>query len=408
MAEPFVLWLGRRYFAGAERSRLASFLSALAVLGLVAGVALLILVLAVMNGFERALRERILVLVPHLELSQAGGLEGWQGVRRELERMAGVEEAHPFTRVYGLLVRGTRATAVEVLGLDHDDVEPVLAAALGPTFARLGADEVLVSKLLARRLGLEPGARVALIVPRGSAGGRELPPAVASFAVAGLFETHTAEDQALVVAPLAAAGRLAGLDAAPQGLRVRLAEPFAARHLSRQLAAILPADLRVGDWFESHGNLFEAIRLSRELVGLLVFLVVAIAAFNVAAMMVMGVADKRPAIAILKTLGATPGEVVAVFLVQGALIGFFGSLLGVALGAPLAWAAPRLAAWLQETLGVQFLSAEIYPIDYLPSDLRWGDVLAVAGAGFALTLLATLYPAWRAARVRPARELRYE
>jgi lipoprotein-releasing system permease protein len=397
MSPAYPLWIGWRLFRAGSGNRLVSFVSLLAVAGLVLGVALMIVVLAVMNGFDREMRERILGLVPHLQLMRSGGIGDWREVA---ERIAGdpqVVAAEPFVRLAGMLNHHGRSAPVELLG-----------AAPGSRYAALAplpdGEGLLVSQRLAERLGAAPGATLTLFVP---AAGDALPVARA-FRVAGVFATHTVLDNALVIASLAAAADIAGLGGRVQGLQVELRDPLAARDTGYRLLGRLPADYRFIDWIQTHGNLYQAIQMSRKLVGILVFAVIAIAVFNVVALLVMTVVEKRPAIAILKTQGATRRGILAVFMTQGALIGLLGTALGSALGIAGALSLGELVRGLEQLFDFRFLSLSVYPIDYLPADLRLGDVLLVGSIGLGLNLLAALYPAWRAAAVPPAQVLRYE
>jgi len=404
-----VLFMGRRFFASGSSSRLASFISLLAMTGLVLGVALLIVVLSVMNGFDREMRTRILGLVPHIQLFQAGGVDDWRALQRELLGVPGIEEATPFTRFSAMIsFRGT-IEAAEIQGLDPGHLDSQLQSILPPELMTdLEGDGLLMSEALASRLKVSAGDRLTLIVPRTGADGQPLSPRAQGMRVAGIFNTHTAEDNGLAIVNLASAGQISGFDHRPQALRIRLSDVFQARDMGYQLIRNLPPQFSFIDWFQTHGNLYQAIQLSRQMVGLLIFLIIAIAVFNVVSMMVMTVVDKKGAIAILKTQGATNATVLGVFLVQGSLIGLWGCFLGVAIGVPVALYAPSLVAGLEALLGMRFLNSEIYPIDYLPTDLQVRDVLMVVGVALALNFVATLYPAWRAARVRPAEVLRYE
>lgn len=403
------VFIGRRFFASGQKSRLASFISLLAMVGLVMGVSLLIVVLSVMNGFDREMRTHILGLVPHLQLYQAGGIDNWPGVAAELDKFPGVEEVTPFTRFNGMISFRGNVEAVEMLGVDPDHLDSRLVDAVAPQkFSAIGETGLLFSETLAARLGVSTGETLTVIIPRVDSTGGQATPAVRAFTLKGVFNTHTAEDNTLVFANIHTAAAVTGLGERPQGLRIRLTDVFTARDFGYRLINILPPDFSFVDWFQTHGNLYQAIQLSRQLVGLLVFLIIAIAVFNVISMLVMTVVDKTGAIAILKTQGATNRMVLGVFLVQGSLIGLWGCLLGVAIGVPIALYVSSAVKGLEDLLNLKFLSSEIYPIDYLPSDLQGSDVLLVVAVALGLNFIATLYPAWRAVRIRPAEVLRYE
>ena len=449
----FPLLVGLRFFTSGSRNRLASFISALAISGLVLGIAMLIIVLSVMNGFDREMRTQILGVIPHIQLfgpadGSHRGFQQWQQVSGQALEHPSVIAVSPFTQVEGIInfhgqteaiqLRGIRLSERDSAGgLAFDSIlDPPLDTTFDPTLDPIAASlinidsiadgEIILSRFLADKLTIEPGQKLAFIAPQAgvanqSSRGSQLP-AIRVFKVAGLFATHTAIDAHLGVVNLRAAAAIAGLVAEPssesaaggafvppvQGLRISVDDVFTARAVAYELLDQLPPGYSFVDWLQSHGNLYQAIQMSRKLVGLLVFLIIGIAAFNVVAMLVMTVINKRPDIAILKTQGASARSILAIFLVQGAMIGLLGGVLGAALGCLGAWFVSDVVSWLQGVLHFQFLNLEIYPIDYVPSDLRFGDVGKVVLVALVLNLLATLYPAWQAARVQPASVLRYE
>lgn len=382
--------------------------------GLVMGVAMLIIVLSVMNGFDREMRTRILGVVPHVQLFQRGGVAEWQALAEVIGSVPGVAEVTPFTGFQGMINARGKVQAVTVQGLLPKSLDSAMAEVLPPETGdwlageAAGRSGLMLSRVLAEKLGVERDHTLTLIVPRPGEDGRQLAPLVRVFSLAGIFDTHTAEDVGLALIHLDIAGDLAGYGARPQGLRISVEDVFAARELGYHLIRQLPSDYSFIDWFQTHGNLHQAIQMSRQMVGLLIFLIIAIAVFNVVSMLIMTVVDKRPAIATLKTLGADNGTILGIFLVQGALIGVSGTLAGLVLGVLGALYVPDLVVWLEGVLHLRFLDTEIYPIDYLPSQLRWRDVGVIVATALILNFFATLYPAWKAARVRPAEILRYE
>lgn len=433
----FPLLVGLRFFTSGSRNRLASFISVLAISGLVLGIAMLIIVLSVMNGFDREMRTRILGVIPHIQLfgpvdGNHRGLQRWQKVSEQVLEHPSVIAVSPFTQVEGIINFHGQTEAVQLRGISLSGAASAGDPPLDPISVSLvnidsiADDEIILSRFLANKLAIEPGQKLAFIAlqagaPDQSSGAGQLP-TVRIFKVAGLFATHTAIDGHLGVVNLRTAAAIAGLMAEPasesarakdfvppvQGLRISVDDVFAARTVAYELLDQLPPGYSFVDWLQSHGNLYQAIQMSRKLVGLLVFLIIGVAAFNVVAMLVMTVINKRPEIAILKTQGASARSILAIFLVQGAMIGMLGGVLGAALGCLGAWFVSDVVAWLQGVLHLQLLNIEIYPIDYLPSDLRFGDVGKVILVVLVLNLLATLYPAWLAARVQPASVLRYE
>lgn len=404
-----VWFVGRRFFSAGSQTALASFIAVLAMVGLVAGVALLIIVLSIMNGFDREMRERILGIVPHIQVFEPGGIDNWQALARQLEANPAVLGATPYTRFQGLLSAKGEVVPVQVQGLEPSALDPGLSRALPESVDQwLASDGMVLSGTVASRLGLVPGDRLTLMVPRDNGQGRALTPAIRRFTLAGVVNTHTQEDNGLALVNLGIAGQLTGLGSRPEGLRLEIDDVFRARAIGYELMAGLSPRFRFIDWHQTHGNLHQAIDMSRQLVGLLIFLIIAIAVFNVVSMLVMTVVDKRPAVAILKTLGADNRTILGVFFVQGSLIGLFGVGIGVVLGVLGAESVTGLVSWIEQAAGFRFLDSAIYPVDYLPSQLHWADVVTVAAVALGLNLVASLYPAWLAARVRPAEVLRYE
>ncbi|MEH6543694.1 MAG: FtsX-like permease family protein [Porticoccaceae bacterium] len=428
----YPLLIGWRFFRVGSGNRLVSFVSLLAMAGLVLGVALMIVVMSVMNGFDREMRTRILGLVPHIQLYGEGGIENWRELRGDLLRRPEVLTVEPFVRVAGMLNYHGRVTGVELLGVDETATGPyqqlgdlntatvsASTSTLTPPPAKT-SDRLLISEKIAAELQVEEGAQLVLLAPRAGASGGQTSrlPAMRVFTVAGIFSTHTTIDKTLVITTLATAADIAGLSQAgdpggnspvlAQGLQLKVSDVFNARNTGYELLSLLPPGFGFVDWMQSHGNLYQAIQMSRKLVGLLVFAVIAVAVFNVIAMLVMTVVEKRPAIAILKTQGASRFEILQIFLVQGSLIGVFGVALGCMFGVLGSLGIENLMTLLQSWTGVQLLNLEVYPIDYIPADLRSLDVILVAVVALGLNLLAALYPAWKASAVMPGQVLRYE
>lgn len=423
MFRPFACYVGIRNFTSGSGNRLVSFISLLAILGLVLGQALLILVMSIMNGFDYEMESRILGAVPHIRLFKDGGIENFDELENNLVSQPNIQTVMPFSQVDGMLASRGKARPVEVLGIDgqrsHDFVgqfvpdtmRAILDVTSGSTIP--AAKKLILSSGVADKLSVAEGDRVTLLVPQMTSqasglGQRQLAPKVTSFVVAGVFSTHTTLDQRLVLTQLNIASELAGLNTYPQGIQIKLKDIYQARETGFDLLRSLPSGYRFSDWIQTHGNLYQAIKMSRNMVSLLVFLIIAIAVFNVVSMLMMAVIDKRSAISILKTLGATNGDVISIFLTQGFLIGVVGSILGVGIGVTCALNASEMVMALEALLGFNFLNSEVYPIDYLPSVLVWRDVLMVVIVALILNFLATLYPAIRAAKTRPAEVLRYE
>ena len=406
MFKPVSIFIGLRYFFSGNRSNLlVSFISLLAIAGLVLGVALLVIVLSVMNGFDRELRNNILSVVPHVQLIHQVGVDNWQSEQQVISQLKQVTEATPYNEVKGLLNRRQIARPIQLLGLSSEFLPAGLGSVLDnyhlsvPTVGQL-----LLSEVLAEFLNVEVNQSVSVIIPSGSEGSTKVHP----FTVSGIFATHTELDQSLAIASLEQVAQIAGTPGQVLGFRLQVEDQFNARNIGFDVIKQLPFGYGFRDWFQTHGNLYQAIQLSRNLVGLLIFLIVAIAAFNVISMLMMSVMNKRKDIAILQTLGLSQGSIVRLFLMQGSMIGFFGISIGVILGIVGCYWIADLIGWLESLLGMTFLDTSIYPIDYIPVDLRWGDVTTIATVALILNVLATIYPALRASRTVPAEELRYE
>ena len=406
-----LLGIARRYSIAWRKGYLSSFLSLLSVLGLVLAIALLILVLSVMNGFDREMRENILALVPHLTIRSWQFEADWEDQARQIRSHPEVVAVAPFVELQAMLVRdtGIETTLVQGVDIDPDRAPPGLLGALSPEdLAAFGeADNaVLLGGELARRLGVARGDRLTLIVP-GAGGGRQ----AARFEVlllTGILNSGTELDESLAVMHLARAAALTGKPGRIDGFRVQLQDLFRAPRAGWELVNSLPPGHYASDWTQTHGNLYAAIQMSRDLVGVLLLSIIAIAAFNVVSSLVLVVVDKRSDIAILRALGARPRDINGIFLQQGVLIALTGTVAGTLLGIGASLTATDVVALLERWFDIRFLNTDVYPIGYLPSDLRLGDVLLINGVAILLCFLAALYPARRAAKLPPAEALRHE
>ncbi|MDC3249266.1 FtsX-like permease family protein, partial [Porticoccaceae bacterium] len=362
-------------------------------------------VLSVMNGFDRELRERILSVVPHIQLIHGVGVSDWQSQTQLIAELDQVTEVTPYNEAEGLIHSGQQTRPIQLLGLSAQalprGLENVIREA-GLTVPQSG--QLLLPQPMAEDLHVVVGQRVTVIIP--AINGRAT--AAHSFLLTGIFATHTELDQILGLASLQQVGNIAGVEGLVQGFRLQVEDQFDARQIGYRLLEQLPFGYGFRDWFQTHGNLYQAIQLSRNLVSLLIFLIVAIAAFNVVSMLMMSVVNKRGDIAVLQTLGLSRQAIVQLFLIQGAMIGLFGIALGVLLGVIGCYWVADLVLWIESMVGSRFLDTAVYPIDYVPVDLRWGNVAQIAAVAIVLNIIATIYPALRASRVVPARELRFE
>ncbi len=413
MFYPLSVFLGLRYGTARQGSPLVAFLSRVSAVGLALGVALLILVLSVMNGFDREMRQRILAMVPHASIMAPGGIEDWPGVVELAENADGVLGAAPYVQLQAMLMAGNRAHAVMLQGVIPEREaamsivqETMIEGSLQALAIDAGA--VVLSRLLADQLGVSVGQSIAVVLPRSGSSDGRLAPMIQRAEVAGIYESNTEIDNFMTYIPLGFAQRLGQLGASVHGVQLKVNDLMAANRIAGKVLAELPPRYYVQDWMRSHGNLFEAIQLSKKLVSLLVFIIIAVAAFNVVTAMIMVVRDKQGDIAILQTMGLAQPDIMKLFVYQGLVIGLVGTSVGALIGLLLANNITSLVRGLERLLDYQFLKSEVYPVTYLPADIRAGDIALVCGTALVLTLLATLYPAWRASRLLPAEVLRYD
>ena len=415
MALPYELLIGLRYTRAKKHNHFISFISLISMFGIALGVAALIVVLSVMNGFQTELRSRILAVVSHVEISGVGGeLVDWPRVAAQAAAQPQVVAAAPFVQAQGMLAYGQAVRGAMVRGIQpdlEDQVADFRRHMKSGEFDALLPDRfnIILGSELARALGVFVGDRVTLIAPQGVVTPAGVVPRLKTFTVVGLFEVGMYEyDSGLALIHLADAQRLYRMDDRVTGVRLKLDDLFQAPRVARLLVGSLDTNAFISDWTRSHANFFRAVQIEKNMMFIILSLIIAVAAFNLVSTLVMAVTDKQADIAILRTLGASPLSIMAVFIVQGALIGFIGLGLGVAGGVALALNVDVVVPFIERLLGTQFLAKEVYYISNLPSELQWGDVTTITGVAFVLALVATLYPSWRAARVNPAAALRYE
>ncbi|RUR28239.1 lipoprotein-releasing ABC transporter permease subunit [Vreelandella nanhaiensis] len=408
---PFLV--GLRYVRAKRRNHFISFISLTSMLGLMLGVAVLILVLSVMNGFDHELRTRILGMVPHTKIESTEGLVEWEALAGRLTQRERVIGAAPYVEQQGMFSAGGRNQGAMVNGIDPDWEDQVSIIGQHMRQGSLndlvpGEWNVVLGSMLARQLGVGVGDYVTLLVPEASITPAGVFPRLKRFTVSGIFSVGADLDANLAYANISDMQTLARLGDAVGGLRLELDDLFIAGSETQDIVNELGPGYRGTDWTFSHGNLFQAIQMEKRMIALLLTVIIAVAAFNIVSTLVMVVTDKRADIAILRTIGATPRSIMGIFIVQGLAIGLIGIAIGVAVGILLALTVSDLISWFEATFGIQFLDAGVYFISDLPSQLQWDDVRDIVLAAFGLTFLSTLYPAWRAARVQPADVLRYE
>lgn len=415
MFKPLPLYLALRYTRAKKRTHFISFITLTSVLGITLGVTALITVLSVMNGFESELRRRILGMTSHVTVTGWDGkLYAWQAVAENLRGAPRIMGSAPFVegqvmltferRVSGTMLRG-------VLPEREHQVSAVVERIIAGNLKALKAGEygIILGAELARYLGVWLGDKVTVITPQVTTTPAGILPRLKRFTVVGVFEVGMYEyDRNMALVHLEDATKLLHLEGAVSGLRLKLDDVFAAPEAAQSLTFQLGGEYLVTDWTRLHSNFFKAIQMEKTVMFIILLLIVAVAAFNIVSTLVMVVTDKRADIAILRTQGITPGAVMVVFILLGSIIGLVGTLAGVVGGVALALNVETLVPAIERLFGVHFLAADVYYISELPSELHWEDVWRISAMAFLLTLLATLYPAWHAAKVKPAEELRYE
>ena len=414
MFRPLPFFIGLRYTRAKRRNHFISFISLISMLGLTLGVMVMILVLSVMNGFDRELRTRILGMVPHATINGYQPIDDWRSLAEQLESNPKVVGTAPFIQLQGMLTHNGSVAPVLVNGIDPQAEKRVSILQNHMQSGSLdnlaeGEFGIVIGELIAKRFDVAPGDKLTFVLPEASVTPAGVFPRLKRFTVAGVFKVGAELDGSLAMIHVADAARLSRWQPGQvQGVRLQLQNLFEAPQVAWDLVRELPGDYYAQDWTRTHGNLFAAIKMEKTMIGLLLMLIVAVAAFNIISTLVMVVTDKKADIAILRTLGATPGSIMGIFMVQGSLIGVVGTVSGCILGVLAALNVSDMVAWLERVLGIQFLSSDVYFISYLPSELIWSDVVVICTTALSLSFLATLYPAWRASRTEPAEALRYD
>ena len=412
---PFELLIGLRYTHAKRRNHFISFISIVSMAGIALGVTALIVVLSVMNGFQEELRSRILGVAAHLEISAPGErLADWREVMARAKQHKDVVAGAPFVNSQGMLANGEYVRGAIIRGVVPELENRVADFSAHMKAGRLedlkpGEFGILLGAELARALYVAPGDKVVLLSPQGNITPAGVMPRVKQFTVVGLFEAGMFEyDSGLALIHLQDAQKLLRLGEDVSGVRLKLTDLFRAPFVTRDLSQTLVGDYYLVDWTQSHANFFRAVAIEKRMMFLILLLIVAVAAFNIVSTLVMAVTDKQADIAILRTLGARPASIMKIFIVQGAFIGVFGTVLGIIGGVALALNLETVVPFIERIAGMDLFPADVYYINELPSKLDWGEVGLIAGISLLISLLATLYPSWRASRLNPAEALRYE
>jgi lipoprotein-releasing system permease protein len=412
MFQPLEWFIGLRYLRSRRWRMLVSFRTAASLVGLALGVTALIVILSVLNGLEAETRTRLLALSAHATISSPDGLADWRELETRFGSVPGVEAVTPYVRLEGMLAAGSSLRPAIVRGIlpDEEGATSDLARLIDRgalESLQPGGHRILLGQVLAFNLGVETGDAVRVLVPRVVDG--RVVPRFAAFTVGGVFEAGVPDhDRSLALVHLVDASDLKGLDGAAEGVALRLDDPLLVPEFAAAQRGTLDSGWRYSDWTEEYRNLFTAMRIEKVMMSIILLMIVGVAAFNIVASLMMVVIDKQKDIAILRTYGLDANRVARIFIVQGAAIGFVGAVLGVIMGLALAYNVDVIVPWLEQTFGFQIMPGDVYYVTALPSEVQLFDVIAVPVAAFGLAILATLYPARRAAAIAPAIALRYD
>lgn len=416
MFKPISLYIGLRYTKARRSNHFISFIALVSMIGLTLGVAVLITVLSVMNGFDRELKNRILGMVPQAMVASNQIMTDWQSTAKEIEQAPHVKGVAPFTQLQGMLAAYGQVSGIVVTGIDpqyEKNVSIIQDYMYAGSIDELKTGEfgIVIGKKMADDLGLGLNDQVTLVLPEASPSAAGVMPRFKRFKIVGIFNVGAEVDGMLGYIALNDAAALLRLPDGAQGIRMKLDDIFLAPTVSQQMVEQLRAKTDryyyASDWTATHGSLFNAIQLEKTLVGLLLCLIVLVAAFNIVSSLVMVVTDKKSDIAILRTLGASPSTITRIFMVQGTVIGVIGTVAGAILGVILALSVSDIVGFVVKAMGATSLM-DAYFIQYLPSYLKWQDVAIIVSASLSLSFLATIYPARRASKIQPAEALRYE
>ncbi|WP_201585500.1 lipoprotein-releasing ABC transporter permease subunit [Psychrobacter jeotgali] len=412
MFRPLALFIGLRYTRAERSNGFISFISLISMVGLTLGVAVLITVLSVMNGFDRELKTRILGMVPQATVTAPEVIGDWRLLAdRIIEEDPEVTAVAPFIQLQGMLTSNGQVAGIMVTGIDPEyekNVSIINDHMVDGSIDTLKSGDftIVLGEEMVKSLGLMVGDKVTLVLPEASPSPAGVIPRFKRFTLTGVFSISPEVDSLMAFIPMNDAAKLLRLPEGAQGIRMKLDDIFTAPLAAEKAASLAPNLLYPNDWTQTHGNLFGAIQMEKAMVGLLLFLIILVAAFNIVSSLVMLVTDKKADIAILKTFGASPRLITQVFMVQGVVIGVIGTIAGTILGVVFALTVSDILGWINQSFGLNLFDA--YFINYLPSQLRLTDVLLITGVSFILSFLATIYPARRAAKIQPAQTLRYE
>ena len=417
MYQPFYAFIASKYTHTKRKNHFISFISMTSMIGISLGVMVLITVISVMNGFGKEIKSIILNVTPHITVASLDPIENWRSdisdINLILEDTKNVSGVAPFVEAYGLVTHNSISQPVELKGIDPNfigEVYPIAKSIISGELSSLetGKYNILIGSDLARSLGVWVGDKVNLLIPKVKVTAAGVFPRMRSFTVSGIFESGTIYDSKSAFIYLEDASKLLSMRNTISGIEIKLFKPEKAKKIALKLQDKLPYNYVVRDWYSSHNNFFEAIKMERLVMWCILVLIILVAVFNLLSSLVMLVTDKKQDIAILRTMGATKKNIVNIFMLQGCIIGFIGTAIGLILGIILAFNITDLVDFIQNLLNIKFLSEDVYYISYVPSDIHVADLVVICVTSIFLSFLATLYPAYKASSISPAEGLRYE
>jgi len=416
MFKPVSLWLGYKYVLSKKNNAFISFIGILSIISIALGIIVLITVLSVMNGFDKTITDKVFTNIPTMSISSySGQITNWQQRQKQLQMLAPTSHIEPMIIGQGLIKSGSKSAPAAVYGIHPEGFDAIIPLAnqmVAGSLDSLKANQyrVLIGESLAYRMGVGLGDHVLLITPQLNYSPVAMMPRLRQFTISGIFHisgSFSYDDQ-LVFIEMNDAQQLYQMDSEINFFYIKLREPFQVAQYRHHFQQVLPDDFEIQDWRTQYGSFFNAIKMEKTMMFLILMLIIAVAIFNLVSMLVMVVNEKRQNIAVLRTIGASTGCVMRIFIIQGMIIGVLGTVLGVVLGMLLAAHVTMLVNSIEQWLHIHFISADVYFVNYLPSEIQWQDVLLVSSLSLVLSLLATLYPAFKAANIKPAKVLRYE
>jgi lipoprotein-releasing system permease protein len=406
----YVWILGVRYGLSRKHSRLVSFISRLSIIGLVVSVALLIVVMSIMNGFDKELRNNILSIMPHASIYRQQGIEHPEQLTQIIEANPHVIASSPFVQLEGLVTRKKNVVPILLFGVDPEQESRTSSLSIEMLKKLASAEnQIILGQGVAKKLKLNIDDKVTLIIPAtNNMSGNEFSPRVRIMNVCAILDSKSELDNSLALMEINQASAISLNPGKVTGIRLKLDDLFQAQSIAHDIVDQLPDGYYSSTWMRTHGSLYEAINMSKGLINMLLLLIISIAAFNLVSTLIMVVVDKQGDIAILRTMGASSFEVMSIFILHGGLIGVIGTSIGSLIGIGLSYVITPLVHMIESLFGIEFLKSDVYPVSYLPSDLHWMDVIQVVATALTISFVVVIYPAWRASRIQPADALRYE